>query len=135
MPALILDTDGASDDAAALLMAARSPDLVAVTVTGGVVPLDQAVADSGNGTGPSGGTTGVVPAGELAIAGLITGGQPGTISPGASQKVPYVIDVQNGSASADLEDILSTAAGTQTASDALGSGSDWYMVVATFRPG
>lgn len=45
MPALIVDTDGASDDAAALLMAARSPDLVAVTVTGGVVPLEQAVAN------------------------------------------------------------------------------------------
>jgi hypothetical protein len=98
-------------------------------------PLDQAVVASGNGTEPAGGTTGAVPAGELAIAGLITGGQPGTISPGASQQVPYVVDVQNGSASADLEDVLSTAAGTQTASDALGSGSDWYMVVATFRPG
>jgi len=45
VPALIVDTDGASDDAAALLLAARSPDLVAVTVTGGVVPLTQAVAN------------------------------------------------------------------------------------------
>jgi purine nucleosidase len=45
VPALIVDTDGASDDAAALLMAARSPDLVAVTVTGGVVALAQAVAN------------------------------------------------------------------------------------------
>jgi len=45
MAALIVDTDGASDDAAALLMAARSPDLVAVTVTGGVVPLAQAVTN------------------------------------------------------------------------------------------
>jgi len=33
-----------------------------------------------------------------------------------------------------MADILSTAAGTQTASDTLGVGSDWYMVVATFRP-
>jgi len=39
--ALIIDTDGASDDAVALLWAA--PELVAVTVTGGVVPVDQAV--------------------------------------------------------------------------------------------
>ena len=45
MPLLIVDTDGASDDAAALLMAARSPDLAAVTVTGGVVALHQAVAN------------------------------------------------------------------------------------------
>jgi hypothetical protein len=97
-------------------------------------PLDQAVVDSGSGATPTGGTTGAVPAGELAVAGLITGGQPGTIIPGASQQVPYVVDVQNGSASADMEDILSTAAGPQTASDTLGVGSDWYMVVATFRP-
>ena len=96
-------------------------------------PLDQAVVDSGSGATPAGGTTGAVPAGELAVAGLITGGQPGTIVPGTSQQVPYVVDVQNGSASADMEDILSTAAGTQTASDTLGAGSDWYMVVATFR--
>jgi hypothetical protein len=97
-------------------------------------PLDQAVVDSGSGATPAGGTTAAVPAGELAVAGLITGGQPGTIVPGTSQQVPYVVDVQNGSASADMEDILSTAAGTQTASDTLGVGSDWYMVVATFRP-
>jgi hypothetical protein len=97
-------------------------------------PLDQAVVDSGSGATPIGGVTAAVPAGELAVAGLITGGQPGTIVPGTSQQVPYVVDVQNGSASADMEDILSTAAGTQTASDTLGAGSDWYMVVTTFRP-
>ena len=97
-------------------------------------PLDQAVVDSGSGATSAGGTTAAVPAGELAVAGLITGGQPGTIVPGTSQQVPYIVDVQNGSASADMEDILSTAAGTQTASDTLGTGSDWYMVVTTFRP-
>ena len=95
--------------------------------------LDQAVPDSGSGATVTGATTGAVPAGELVVAGLITGGQPGTIAPGTSQQVPYVVDVQNGSASADMEDVLSTAAGTQTASDILGVGSDWYMVVATFR--
>jgi hypothetical protein len=95
--------------------------------------LDQAVLDSGSGATVTGATTGAVPAGELVVAGLITGGQPGTIAPGTSQQVPYVVDVQNGSASADIEDVLSTAAGTQTASDILGAGSDWYMVVATFR--
>ena len=97
-------------------------------------PLDQAVADSGSGSQVTGGSTAAVPAGELLVAGLITGGQPGTIAPGASQQVPYAVDVQNGSASADFEDILSTAPGVQTASATLGAGSDWYMVVATFRP-
>ena len=92
------------------------------------------MVDSGSGATPTGGTTAAVPAGELAVAGLITGGRPGTIVPGTSQQVPYIVDVQNGSASADMEDILSTGAGTQTASDTLGADSDWYMVVATFRP-
>ena len=43
MPTLIVDTDGAADDAAALLIAARRPELAAVTVCGGVVDVDQAV--------------------------------------------------------------------------------------------
>ena len=43
MAALVVDTDGASDDAAALLIAARRPELTAVTVCGGVVDVDQAV--------------------------------------------------------------------------------------------
>jgi len=43
MPALVVDTDGASDDAAALMIAAASPDLTAVTVCGGVIDVDQAV--------------------------------------------------------------------------------------------
>ena len=97
-------------------------------------PLDQAVVNSGTGSQVTGGSTASVPAGELLIAGLITGGQPGTIAPGASQNVPLAVNVQNGSASADMEDILSTAPGAQTAGAALGVGSDWYMVVATFRP-
>ena len=97
-------------------------------------PLDQAVVDSGKGSQVTGGTTASVPTGDLLIAGLITGGQPGTIVPGASQNVPLVVDVQNGSASADIEDVLSTASGVQTAGATLGVGSDWYMVVAAFRP-
>jgi hypothetical protein len=31
-------------------------------------------------------------------------------------------------------DVLSTAPGPQTAGATLGVGSDWYMVVAAFRP-
>jgi hypothetical protein len=97
-------------------------------------PLDQAVVDMGSGSQVNGGSTASVPAGDLLIAGLITGGQPGTIVPGASQNVPLAVDVQNGSASADMEDVLSTAPGVQTAGAMLGVGSDWYMVVGAFRP-
>ena len=37
------------------------------------------MVDSGSGATPTGGTTAAVPAGELAVVGLITGGRPGTI--------------------------------------------------------
>ena len=100
--------------------------------------LDQfAVAESNQGTAISAGPTAAVAAGDLVIGAVITGGQPGNITAGSSDSVPYindVVDAQNGSASSDLEDILSSAAGPQTANATLGVGGDWYMVVATFRP-
>ena len=48
--------------------------------------------------------------------------------------VPYVLDVRNGSASADLEDILSCAAGPEQGSLTLGATDTWHMVLATFKP-
>jgi len=51
----------------------------------------------------------------------------------SSQGVPYLIDAQNGSASSDLEDILSSAAGPQEGNLTLGSASNWVMVLATFQ--
>ncbi len=48
--------------------------------------------------------------------------------------VPYLIDAQNGSASSDLEDILSSAGGPQEGSLTLGSATNRYVVLATFRP-
>ncbi len=80
------------------------------------------------------GPTAAIPAGELVVAAVITGGQPGSAMAGSSQMVPYLIDVQNGSASSDLEDILSSAAGPQEGSLTLGSATNWYMVLATFSP-
>ena len=100
--------------------------------------LDQvAVAESSTGTAISAGPTASVAAGDLVVGAVITGGQPGNITAGSSDSVPYindVVDAQNGSASADLEDILSSTTGPQTANATLGVGGDWYMVVATFRP-
>jgi chitodextrinase len=100
--------------------------------------LDQvAVAESNTGTAIRAGPTAAVAAGDLVVGAVITGGQPGNIIAGSSDSVPYindVVDAQNGSASADLEDILSSTAGTQSANATLGVGGDWYMVVATFRP-
>src|SRR5439155_799701 len=81
------------------------------------------------------GPTAPVPAGELVVAAVITGGQPGSATAGSSQMVPYLIDVQNGSASSDLEDILCSAGGPQEGSLTLGSATNWYMILATLRRG
>src|SRR5439155_299947 len=72
--------------------------------------------------------------GELVVAAVITGGQPGYAIPGSSQRVPYVLDVRNGSASSLLEDVLSSAGGPQEGSLTLGAATSWFMVLATFRP-
>src|SRR5439155_598742 len=60
--------------------------------------------------------------------------QPVFATPGSSQMVPYVLDVRNGSASSDLEDILSCAAGPQQGSLTFGTTDTWHMVLATFHP-
>ena len=96
--------------------------------------LDRAVIAQGVGTDASAGPTTPVPAGELVVASVLTAGQPAWATPGSSQTVPFVLDVQNGSASTDLEDILSSAAGPQEASLTLGTATNWYMVLATFFP-
>jgi len=96
--------------------------------------LDQALIAQGVGTDARAGSTAPVPAGELVVAAVLTAGQPAWATPGSSQTVPFVLDVENGSASSDLEDILSSAAGPQEASLTLGTATNWYMVLATFLP-
>src|SRR5947199_1001895 len=96
--------------------------------------LDQALIAHGVGTDARAGSTAPVPAGELVVAAVLTAGQPAWATPGSSQTVPFVLDVENGSASSDLEDILSSAAGPQEASLTLGTATNWYMVLATFLP-
>jgi len=68
------------------------------------------------------------------VAAVLTSGQPVFATAGSSQMVPCVLDVRNGSASADLEDILSCAAGPQQGSLTFDTPDTWHMVVATFRP-
>src|SRR5438874_523186 len=91
--------------------------------------LDQAVVSEGTGTHASVGPTASVPAGELVVAAALTGGQPASATPGSSQRVPYVLDVRNGSASSLLEDILSSAEGPQEGSLTLCTASNWFMVL------
>jgi hypothetical protein len=44
-----------------------------------------------------------------------------------------VLRATTGSGSAAAEDILASASGAQTAGFTLGTATDWYVVVATFR--
>jgi hypothetical protein len=95
--------------------------------------LDRAVVSEAAAGTPNVGPTVSVPAGELVVASVLTGGQPGWTAAGSdTQGVPYLLDVRNGSTSSDLEDVLSSAAGPQQAGFTLGHGSDWYTVIATF---
>src|SRR5437762_2935623 len=96
--------------------------------------LFQAVVSGGQGTNASAGPSASVLPGKLVVAAVITGGQPGYAIPGSSQRVPYVLDVRNGSASSLLEDILSSAGGPQEGSLTLGTATSWFMVLATFLP-
>src|SRR5436190_264720 len=94
----------------------------------------QAVVSGGQGTNASAGPSASVLPGKLVVAAVITGGQPGYAIPGSSQRVPYVLDVRNGSASSLLEDILSSAGGPQEGSLTLASATSWFMVLAIFLP-
>ena len=100
-----------------------------------VSPLAAAAVGFGRTAAVSVGPTANVAAGDLLIGATITSGQPGSVLPGTSQGVPYVVDVQNGSGSANMQDVLATAPGTQTATESLGAASTSYSVVAAFTPG
>jgi chitodextrinase len=97
-------------------------------------PLDQTAVGQGNGIAVDSGATAATQGGELVFGALITGGQPLSVTPGISQGVPFTLSVFNGSRSADVETILSSAAGPQNARFTMGTGTDWYAAVATFRP-
>src|ERR1019366_616656 len=97
-------------------------DYTGVATTGA---LDQVAVARGNSTSPDSGPTAVVGPGELVVGGIITGGSPGSVTPGSSQGEPFTIRSQTGSGSVDLEDVLASAAGTQDARATFGSATDW----------
>src|SRR5207247_11363695 len=82
--------------------------------------LDQTMVAQGQGTDASAGPTASVPAGELVVAAVLTGGQPGSATPGSSQRVPYILDVQNAMSASDLQDYRSRSAVQQAGSHHLG---------------
>ena len=73
-------------------------------------------------------------AGELVVGGIITGGTPGTVTPGSSQAKPFTLRVQTSSGSADIEDIAASNAGAQDAQATFATATDWYAAVAVFHP-
>jgi hypothetical protein len=88
------------------------------------------VSAVGKGTGTAADTaaTAAVNAGELVIGGLLTGGGPGTATPGGGLSLRD----HNASFSADGADAVAVA-GTQHAPWTLASSTDWYDVVAVFH--
>src|SRR5438874_6248850 len=95
--------------------------------------LDQVVAARGVGTAVDTGATAAVDAGEIVFAALVTGGSPGSVTPGSSLGVPYTPRAQTGNGSAYEEDITSSAAGGQHGTATLASATDWYAVCAVFH--
>ena len=95
--------------------------------------FDQAAAASGNSTSVATGATATVGAGELVVGGIVTGGSPGTVTPGSSQGQPFVMGTHTSVGSADLEYIVSSAAGTQQSTATFTSATDWHAGVAVFH--
>jgi len=95
--------------------------------------LDQLAVAKGTSTTVDSGATGSVGAGELVFGGIITGGSPGTVTPGASQGQNFSMLAQTSGQSANAEDILSSAAGAQDARATFSTATDWYAVVDTFH--
>jgi len=95
--------------------------------------IDQVAVAKGNSTTVDSGSTGSVGAGELVVGGILTGGSPGSVTPGSSQGQTFTMRAQSSGLSSNFEDILSSAAGAQDARATFGTATDWYSVVATFH--
>jgi chitodextrinase len=95
--------------------------------------IDQLAVAEGNSASADSGPTGSVGAGELVLGGILTGGSPGSVTPGSSQGKSFTVRAQTSSGSADLEDVLSSGAGEQDARATFGSATDWYAAAAVFR--
>ncbi len=95
--------------------------------------LDQTAVAKGNSTAVDSGPTASIGAGELVVGGVITGGSPGSVTAGSTDGQPFALRSQTSSGSVDLEDVLTSAAGTQDARATLGTATDWYAMAATFH--
>jgi len=114
----------------ATYLEAAAADYSGVATTGA---LDQVAVAKGNSTTVDSGPTASVGAGELVVGAILTGGSAGTVTAGSSQGQAFTMRSQAGSGSADLEDILVSAAGAQDARATFSSATDWYAVAAVFH--
>jgi hypothetical protein len=105
-------------------------DYSGVATTGA---LDQTAVAKGNSTSVDSGPTASVGADELVVGAILTGGSPGTVTPGSSLGQAFTIRSQTSSGSADLEDVLQSAAGPQDARATFSAATDWYAVAAVFH--
>lgn len=96
--------------------------------------LESMAIAEGTGTAADSGSTATVGPGQLVIGALITGGQPGSLTTGSSQNLPYTLEASSDSESADLMSIGSGGAGDQHASFTLPISTDWYALCAVFQP-
>src|SRR5216117_378465 len=96
--------------------------------------LDQIAAARDVGTAVDTGATAAVDAGELVFAALVTGGDPGSVTPGSSVGVPYTARAQTSNGSSYEADLVSSAAGAQDGTATLASATDWYAVCVVFHP-
>src|SRR5207248_8980849 len=96
--------------------------------------LDEIASARGVGTAVDTGATAEVGAGELVFTALVTGGSPGSVTPGSSQGVPYMLRAETPNGSSYEEDITSSAEGSQHGTATLASATDWFAVCAVFYP-
>jgi len=131
---------------------AAAPNGVTVTMSAGAATYLQAVVDDyggvsasgsllassvakGYGTAVGSGATAAVPAGSLVVAAMMTGGSPGTVTPGSSNGTALVSRIVSPSGALASADVLLPSAGQQRATFTLGAATDWYAASAVFRAG
>ncbi len=132
--------------------AAAAPSGVTVIMSVGVATYLQGVVDDyggvsangsllassvakGFGTAVDSGTTAAAPAGSLVVAAMMTGGSPGSVTPGSSNGLALTSRIVSASGGLASADVLLAAAGAQRAAFTLASATDWYVASAVFRAG
>ena len=101
-----------------------------VTPTGSLLSM---ASGHGYGTAVSTGPTADAPSGSLVVAAVMTGGAPGSTTPGSTNSVALTPRSRSASGGVAAADVLSAAPGPQAATFSLGTSTDWYALTATFR--